>query len=144
MHRRITLSQQFQEPDAILREAIWQKHIPSKLQLCDDVDLRALAEEYEISGGFIKNAVVTALSLAVARCGSNEGVVVTMEEMRRACQLQVRGHLQASELERRVIPKVGLKGVVLPADALSEVRRILDYEKARKVTDDQRQPLTHT
>jgi len=37
------------------------------LQLADDIDWKALAMKYELTGGFIKNAVLSALSSAVNR-----------------------------------------------------------------------------
>ena len=37
-------------------------------------------KEYEISGGFIKNAVVTALSLAVARTAADAEATATEQE----------------------------------------------------------------
>lgn len=67
MHRRIALSLMFEPPDAKHRLAIWEKHIPKNLRLADDVDLKALAIEFELTGGFIKNAVFQALAQAVNR-----------------------------------------------------------------------------
>ena len=50
-----------------MRARIWRAHIPKAAAVDDDVDFEQLALKYELSGGFIKNAVLSALSSAVAR-----------------------------------------------------------------------------
>ncbi|KAL6050677.1 AAA domain-containing protein [Balamuthia mandrillaris] len=67
MHRRITLAIEFRQPDPIMRQKIWKAHIPQAMKLADDIDWKLLALKYELSGGFIKNAVLSALSAAVNR-----------------------------------------------------------------------------
>ncbi len=39
MHRRIMIAIEFQQPDHILRKAIWENHIPGQMKLADDVDM---------------------------------------------------------------------------------------------------------
>jgi len=56
MHRRITLAIEFRQPDPILRQKIWQAHIPKNMKVEDNIDWKMLALKYELSGGFIKNA----------------------------------------------------------------------------------------
>jgi ATP-dependent Zn protease len=54
-------------PGADEREKIWSVQIhPSRTPLAKDVDFRALAEKYAISGGDIKNAVLKAAAAAAA------------------------------------------------------------------------------
>ena len=48
----------FDAPDADARAAIWRQLLPLDAPLADDVDLRDLGARYEMSGGFIKNAVL--------------------------------------------------------------------------------------
>eukprot|EP00178_Gracilaria_changii_P000008 TRINITY_DN0_c1_g2_i3.p1 TRINITY_DN0_c1_g2~~TRINITY_DN0_c1_g2_i3.p1 ORF type:complete len:696 (+),score=115.22 TRINITY_DN0_c1_g2_i3:123-2210(+) len=150
MHRRIALSLMFEPPDAKLRLSIWQKHIPKKLRLADDVDLRVLALEFELTGGFIKNAVFQALAQAVSRVQEQrkkekkangevktisalrpDEVVVTMNELRQACRLQARGDLKRAKLERRVLPEHGLDRLVATKEAMKTMRDIVMVEKVR-------------
>lgn len=150
MHRRIALSLMFEPPDARLRLAIWQKHIPKNLQLDDDVDLKSLAIEFELTGGFIKNAVFQALAQAVNRvqlerkgehgkdgrqndCLKPEDVVVKMCELRQACRLQARGDLKRCKLERRVLPDCGLDQLIASKEAHETLREIVNVEKVRAV-----------
>lgn len=152
MHRRIALSLMFEAPDARHRLQIWQKHIPKNLGLDADVDLKALAIEFELTGGFIKNAVFQALAQAVNRAQRDRrdqcvnggdvkkppqlkaaDVVVTMKELRQACRLQARGDLKRMKLERRVIPTCGLEKLVASEEASKTCREIVDVEKVRAV-----------
>jgi len=56
--RRIRYHVEFPFPDAAQRELLWEAFVPDKHS--ERVDCAALAEEYELSGGNIKNAVLRA------------------------------------------------------------------------------------
>jgi hypothetical protein len=47
------------------------------LQLASDVDVAAISCKYELSGGFIKNAVLSALLSAISRCTLDQTPVLT-------------------------------------------------------------------
>lgn len=49
----------------------------SGLQLSSDVDIAALASKYELTGGFIKNAVLSALLSAISRSTDKKSPVLT-------------------------------------------------------------------
>jgi len=110
MHRRITLAVEFREPDTRLRESIWRNHLPVGLPLAADVDLGALAQKFELSGGYIKNAVLSALSLAVAR---DEEPIITAADLEQGARLQLRSRLKLHDFDRRVVPTCGLERNVL-------------------------------
>lgn len=146
MHRRIALSLEFEAPDANLRLSIWQKHIPENLRLASDVDLKALAIEFELTGGYIKNAVFQALAQAVSRVQISrrekggegaekqlkaEDIVITRQELRQACRLQARGDLKRAKLERRVLPSFGLDKLVTTEEAMKVLTDIVMVEKVR-------------
>lgn len=80
MHRRITCVLEFRQPDVSMRRSIWQNLLGQNLQgqnpsgegrsglvLADDVDTAALASRFDLAGGFIKNAVISALLSAISR-----------------------------------------------------------------------------
>ena len=96
MHRRITMVLEYKEPNYAMRKQIWdnflQGHMDQspaknngknhnsekesallggKLQLSSDVDTSILAIKYELTGGFIKNAVLSALLSALSRDRKN-------------------------------------------------------------------------
>jgi hypothetical protein len=47
------------------RQLIWRRQLPPKVKLEEDVDITALALKFELSGGYIRNAVQAALSRCV-------------------------------------------------------------------------------
>ena len=67
--RRLHVAVDFPFPDATNREEIWRRTFPSATPLADEVDFGSLARRYRLSGGSIRNAVVTAAFLA-AEAGS--------------------------------------------------------------------------
>jgi len=134
MHRRISLSIEFPAPDHELRRKIWLKHIPTDLKIEADLDFSSIALEFELTGGFIKNAVLQALSLAVGRSNqTNKDAVVSEDDIREACRLQSRGRLQMSDLESRTIPDTGLAHLVLTLQAEAKLRDAIEFERARRV-----------
>lgn len=58
--RRIQFKIDFPMPDAKQREMLWKRLLPPKAPLADDIDFEALSLYFEMSGGYIKNAVFRA------------------------------------------------------------------------------------
>jgi SpoVK/Ycf46/Vps4 family AAA+-type ATPase len=70
--RRIRTHILFEMPGPREREQIWRVQLhPSLTPLADDVDFRALAEQFEVAGGDIRNAVLKAAMAAAAEPGSD-------------------------------------------------------------------------
>ena len=64
--RRIQFKIDFPMPDEAQRESLWKRLIPPKAPCSDDIDFNALAYSFEMSGGYIKNAVFRAAIEAAA------------------------------------------------------------------------------
>ena len=64
--RRMKYIVEFQFPDVDTREMLWRTTIPKDTPLADDVNIRYLAEKYELVGGNIKNCILNAAFLAAA------------------------------------------------------------------------------
>ena len=64
--RRMKYIVEFQFPDVDTREMLWTTTIPKDTPLAEDVDIRYLAEKYELVGGNIKNCILNAAFLAAA------------------------------------------------------------------------------
>lgn len=90
----------------------------------DELSLR-----FELTGGFIKNAVLSALSIAVSRDGDNP--TVTHQDFLAGANLQLRGRLRMKDFHRRVIPKHGMDKVVLDERLTKSLHEIVQFEKAR-------------
>lgn len=147
LFRRISLSVEFKSPDFSLRKTIWRTHLPEKLPLAGDVDLDDLAMQFELTGGYIKQAAIGALSLAFAR--DRENVVVTHADLEAAAKQQLRSVLQLTETAEKAgargsangersdsqvnVPRVSLNDVVLGDFSRSQLREIINFEKARQL-----------
>ncbi len=87
--RRITYVVHFPFPDPAMREEIYRRTIPQKAPVADDVDWTFLAEKFELSGGHIKNIVLSAAFLAAL-----EGEPIGMSQLLRAAV----GELKKNEI----------------------------------------------
>jgi len=129
MHRRIRLKFKFHRPDFNQREQIWRAHLPPGLRLQNGFDIRKLARRFELTGGLIKNAVLTALSIAVSE--NSDTPIVTEEMLEEGARLQMHGRLEMTDFEDRLIPRCGLDTLVVPEDLGDSLREIVDLEMAR-------------
>jgi AAA+ superfamily predicted ATPase len=68
LQRRLNFRIRFPEPEVEEREKLWRQLLPPATGLHDRVDFHALAERFDMTGGYIKNAVVRAAVIA-ARAG---------------------------------------------------------------------------
>ncbi|HRC58365.1 MAG TPA: AAA family ATPase, partial [Kofleriaceae bacterium] len=68
LQRRLNFRIRFPEPEAEEREQLWRTLLPPAAGVTEAIDFRALAERFEMTGGYIKNAVVRAAVIA-ARAG---------------------------------------------------------------------------
>lgn len=67
--RRIRTHIAFEEPGPDERERIWEVQLSRRTPLAADVDFRALAERFEMTGGDIKNAVLKGAQMAAGEDG---------------------------------------------------------------------------
>jgi len=75
--RRVRTHVLFELPKAPEREKIWRAQVhPEKTPLSGDVDFRALAGAYDVSGGDIQNAVLKAALAAAAEKGSDRSKAI--------------------------------------------------------------------
>lgn len=85
--RRIRTHVLFEMPGPAERERIWKLQIhPRKTPLGPDVDFRALAERYTMSGGDIKNAVIKAAAAAAGESGSDFSKHITQNHLETAAR----------------------------------------------------------
>jgi SpoVK/Ycf46/Vps4 family AAA+-type ATPase len=68
LQRRLNFRIRFPEPEIEEREKLWRQLLPPATGLHASVDFQALAERFDMTGGYIKNAVVRAAVIA-ARAG---------------------------------------------------------------------------
>jgi SpoVK/Ycf46/Vps4 family AAA+-type ATPase len=72
--RRMRFIVEFTNPEFDLRFKLWDKLLPSKLPLNDDVDFKKLSYEYDFNGGDIKNAIIRAATRKAIHLGDDKKV----------------------------------------------------------------------
>ena len=83
--RRISAKVEFPRPDRILRRELWQKLLPKRMPLAEDVDIDRLSSN-DLSGGEIKNVILNAARFA---CGRDDHARVSAFDFERALALEV-------------------------------------------------------
>ncbi len=122
MHRRISKVYMFAAPNFQQRFQMWQSFKKSGLSFSDTIDWSSISLKYELTGGFIKNAVMSALMQACSR--DIECPVISADDLAQGCSVQMRGYLQmqASDFAGSIIPKKGLDEIVLDVRESSEIK----------------------
>ncbi|MCW5804403.1 MAG: ATP-binding protein, partial [Deltaproteobacteria bacterium] len=77
--RRLAFRIKFPVPEVDERMQLWRAMLPAEAAVAFDIDFRALAERFEMTGGYIRNAVLRAAYLA-----AGEGVSIRMHHLARA------------------------------------------------------------
>ena len=116
--RRIRTHVLFEMPGVEERERIWHVQIhPAKTPLADDVDFRALAEQFAVSGGDIKNAVLKAAAAAAAEPGHDSAKRIHQRHF-------------ASAMEEVVAAKAVMQQSVYGAEAAARDERLVEAIQA--------------
>lgn len=131
MHRRITSVYEFKAPDHCQRRMIWQSYAQSSVPLHPDIPWDSIALKYELTGGFIKNAVLSALLRAVSR--SSDSPMVLEEDIVHGCSLQMRGSLRLRANSDSIVPSHGLDRLILSDGVRKTMESVISFEKARSV-----------
>ncbi len=87
LERRVSVKVEYERPDAEMRRKIWEKLVPENMPLAGEVDFGRLSEA-DLSGGEIKNAVLNAARIAVARGKESK---VKMSDFARAIDMETDG-----------------------------------------------------
>jgi AAA+ superfamily predicted ATPase len=82
--RRLRFRIEFPTPELHEREQLWRSMIPSAAPLGAEVDFHRLAERFEMTGGYIKNAAMRAAYLAA----TSERKIITQAVLERAAALE--------------------------------------------------------
>ncbi len=127
LDRRILYKLDFGIPTPEMRAEIWRRHLPASAPVASDIDFKALGDEFEFSGGYVKNAVLLAMNRALQRQGEHR--VITMQDLRDGACLQRQNRLEAHA--DKVSPKVSLADVVLPEAVKDQVRAFVAAARKR-------------
>jgi hypothetical protein len=81
--RRLAFHVRVPMPDEQQREKLWRAMLPAAAEFEADLDVVGLAEDFEMAGGYIRNAVLRA-----AFMGASEGTRITNAHMSRAARAE--------------------------------------------------------
>ncbi len=101
LHHRVD----FHPPDAALRRRLWRRLFPVGAPLAPDVDLDAIADHVELTGGAIRNATLAAAYLAAAdgrAIGQHDVVRSVLRELDKLCRRPSRAEHAALTTATRV------------------------------------------
>ena len=127
LDRRILVRVNFPEPDRAARRAIWEKHLPKAAPIADDVNLDALAEQFEMTGGYIKNAVLMSVADAVHRGAADPKI--TMAALETAAREQATPSNEEDSPVYTTSTRVA--DVVLPEAARAELHELVAAARGR-------------
>ena len=128
--RRIRTHVLFEMPGDLEREQIWRVQMhPARTPLADDVDFRALAARYEVSGGDIRSAVLKAAITAAAEAGPDSGKRIHQRHLEAGIEDVIAGkRVMRQSLfagDQRVATDASIVG-----DATAQASRLLIYALA--------------
>ncbi len=85
--RRFHHKIEFRRPGPEERMKLWQVHIPEKIPLSKNIDLKLLADNYDLSGGQISTIIRNAVTRAAMR-----GDMLCQEDLISACEDEISGN----------------------------------------------------
>lgn len=98
------------------------------LNLADDIDVNAIALKYELTGGFIKNAIISAILSAIGRDATNP--IIEQKDLVLGCKLQMRGSLRQSS-DSMVTSQSGLNAMFCSLNLKKAIIEIIHFEQTR-------------
>ena len=130
VNRRLMLKLHFTAPNADEREAIWKQLIPSQTPLADDVNFYELAQRFELTGGYIKNAVLMAISASIQEKAPH----ISQQHLLQGAEQQIENTFSG---EAVIKPKVKISDVVLAPKTQKQVHMLIQaVQKRRMVLED--------
>lgn len=122
LDRRIQIKIHLDMPGPMDRERIWRSLIPGTVSIEKDVDFQELAHKYLFSGGLIKNAVISAINMAVRDLGPKSDLISLSHSM-----LQEAAEVQSNNTRQRY----HLGKVYKPDRAVDDLN--LDHKDKRRL-----------
>ena len=133
LHDAAFIRLEFPRPTYAARLQLWTMALDSDIPPEADVNLTALANQFRLSGGQIRDAATTARNLA--RWRDPEHGQMTMADLYAACRLQ--SNRKLATLTRKITPHYTWDDIILPRDRLQQLREICNYVKYRALVYDE-------
>jgi SpoVK/Ycf46/Vps4 family AAA+-type ATPase len=120
MARRVMYRLDFERPAPLLREQIWEVHLPAEAPLSSDINITSLAHTYEFTGAGIRNTVMIALAQLDPK---NPDVKVTMNSLTQAAETQLGARFDDLAIKGSV--NVTMEQLVLPEKEKESLNEVL-------------------
>jgi SpoVK/Ycf46/Vps4 family AAA+-type ATPase len=122
MRRRIIHLREFTMPDAESRKLIWQQHLKDLPCNLEATDVKELAARFEITGGLIKNAVMTAWY----RKGGDPDPMLNYQDLMTAAKQQrfANEDVVAGEGDYHFETKFGLRDLILSQKSHEAIQQL--------------------
>jgi SpoVK/Ycf46/Vps4 family AAA+-type ATPase len=130
LDRRVRVRVDFAAPDALARGMLWRLHLPPRATLALDVDVDALARRFDLVGGYIRNAVLNAVSAAVGE--DPAAPILRQAHLEAAARDQSRRPRSEDGSDTLQEPRATLADVCLPPATLHDLRGIVGAVGARR------------
>lgn len=99
------------------------------LVLDGSVDTAVLSSKFQLTGGFIKNAVLSAMLSALSR--DRKDPIISQKDLIEGCKMQMRGNLSQRAFLDKIPAKRTLKDLFISESDRSILRKIIRYEETR-------------
>jgi len=113
-------------PDYAAQTELWERRLDGLME--DGVDIEALVARFDLTGGQIARAANMAESQSLARDSASG--LVELDDLMAACRLQSQPDL--GRLAQKVQPVYSWQDIVLPEEALTQLREICQRVRHRR------------
>lgn len=107
VNRRLALKLEFAMPDPEQRAEIWRNMIPEAAPLASDIDWAKLAA-IEVTGGYIKNAILRAARMAAVEKKADNEKQISMKHLTKALAQEAQSMLDFMEAQEEQRAGVGM------------------------------------
>jgi ATP-dependent 26S proteasome regulatory subunit len=115
-------------PSYSVRKEMWESYL-NGYSVEANLDITALANKFQFTGGQIKDAIQTATNLSLIRDTGNSSI--TPEDLYEGCR--IRSNQKLNALSIKVQPRYDWKDIVLPKQNLRQLRDICSYVRYRHI-----------
>jgi len=129
----ITLAVNLDCLDSGLREKLWQHLCPKDLQCHDNdnLDFKALAASYDLTGRQIKSAWSLAASTSADR--NNSDALISQVDLQKAAACNLLGRSSDNHFDRRTLLTRSLDDVIVSNELKSSLEDIVQFSKSQAI-----------
>jgi len=121
LERMILVELRFERPSVDDRQRIWRAAVPPNATIANPADLDAVAHQFDLPGGYIRNAMNVAMNRALSR--DPDHPLIRLEDLQDGSHAQLRGDMTDFTTRSRI--GLSMADLILPEEELKQVRGLL-------------------